>query len=168
MLRVTTQREGSVDEHASISSVIYSRRHIYVYIYIWHPCKNAKKKCSCSDLPATLSFNSVKPRNYFARAYLFSERIRNKTEDDTKSLSEEKVLKSESEAKWNRWKKRDGEEKRRKEVMGSGAAPNFYWRLRLALARKDKREIIIRPAEAWQPLLGTAERQTEHYAKDCQ
>lgn len=81
-------------------------------------------------------------------------------------LREKRVLKSESEAKWNRWKKRDGEEKRRREVMGSGAVPGFYWRLGLALARRDKREIIIRPAEAWQPLLGTAMRQTERCVKD--
>lgn len=88
-------------------------------------------------------------------------------ENDIKTdWGKKKVLKSESEVKWNRWKKGDGEEKRQKELMGSGAGPDFYWRLGLALARRDKREIIIRPAEAWQPLLGTAERQTEHYVKD--
>ena len=54
--------------------------------------------------------------------------------------------------------------------MGSGAGPGSYWRLGLVLARRDKRKIIIRPAEAWQPLLGTAETQNEHYVKDwpCQ
>lgn len=61
-----------------------------------------------------------------------------------------------------RWRRKETE----REVMGSGAVPGFHWRLGLALARKDKREIIIRPAEAWQPLLGTAERKTEHYVKD--
>lgn len=50
--------------------------------------------------------------------------------------------------------------------MGSGAVPGFYWRRGLALARRDKREIIIRAAEAWQPLLETAERHTERYVKD--
>lgn len=103
----------------------------------------------------------------FYHANLFLETIQNRKERMTKTdWGKKKVLKSESEVKWNRWKKGDGEEKRQKELMGSGAGPDFYWRLGLALARRDKREIIIRPAEAWQPLLGTAERQTEHYVKD--
>lgn len=43
---------------------------------------------------------------------------------------------------------RAGEEKEQRDVMGSGAGPGFYIRLELALARRDKREIIIQPAEA--------------------
>lgn len=115
-----------------------------------------------------LSISSVKPRSYFSNANLFLEKIQNTKWRMTQRQTEWKEgLKSESEVKWNRWKKRDErEEKRGREVMGSGAVPGFYWRLGLALARRDKREIIIRPAEAWQPLLGTAMRQTERCVRD--
>lgn len=125
-----------------------------------------------------LIWQSLREHNYFEHQFcqtvelfcLCKSILREDTEQEREwhkdRLREKRVLKSQSEVKWNRWRRRDGEEKRRREVMGSGAVPGFYWRLGLALARRDKREIIIRPAEAWQPFLGSVERQTVHYVKD--
>lgn len=76
----------------------------------------------------------------------------------------------ESKGSWSGWDKvrRIEEEKGAGEERWWEVVPlsGFYWWLGLALASRDKREIIIRPGEAWQPLLGTEGRQTEHYIKD--
>lgn len=91
----------------------------------------------------------------------YKSRKRERCKDKTR---EQRALKSKSEVKWNRWKKRDGEEKQRSD--GKWCSHCLPLKARIGLPKEDKREIIIRPVEAWQSLLGTAERQTVRRVKD--